>query len=313
MADKRMDSVLDDVLISLAADDPYLVVLHADVAGTRLPGFSQVYPERSINLGMSEQDLVATGAGMAAAGKSVWLFSSSSRLLGRGYDALRTAIAVPGLPVRIVAASGGLSAGEEGAEAQMLEDLALMRGLPGVAVEVPCDGASAEVLFRRMADSHVPVFFRLCGEALPDLYTSSDVAETCMSSSPLVQGTGVTICACGIMVHEALHATSILAQQDISAEVVDCHSVKPLSERAILGSVHRTGCCVVAEEHGAGGGLGEAVSALLSCRYPVPIRFVSVAGRPGQSGVPGELREYYGLTYQHVVSAAVEAWTMRRR
>ncbi|WP_236116513.1 transketolase family protein [Dethiosulfovibrio russensis] len=313
MTDRIMVDLLDDVFVSLGSDDSDLVILDADVASNWLIRFSEFFPDRYINLGMAELDAVATAAGMASAGKHVWLFSTAARLLGRGYDALRTAIAIPGLNVKMIVSHGGVSAGEDGAVAQMLEDLALTRSLPGVSVEVPSDCVSAEAILRRIAVMSGPAYVRLTGEPTEDLYDDSTVKDAINVSIPLVEGTGVTICACGIMVHESLKAAAILKQQDISAEVIDCHSVAPLPERSILGSVHRTGCCVVAEEHSSRGGLGEAVASMLCRLYPVSIRFVSVDDRPGQSGSPKELLEYYGLTYQQIVGAAVEAWTMRRR
>ena len=307
-----MLKAMDQLLISLAEEDESIVLIDSNPLSPSLACFAEHYRDRYFNVGMAEIDLIATAVGMASAGRNVWVCCSAARLLGRSFDALRTAIAAPELPVRILASRGGLAAGEDGAVAQILEDLALMRALPGFLVEVPSDSISAVTVARRLSSIERPAYIRLSGVPVEDIYNSKDVEDLLFGCSPLTEGDGVTICACGIMVQEALKAAKILSQQSIDAEVIDCHSVVPLSERTILASVHRTGCCVVAEEHGSRGGLGEGVSAMLCKNYPVPVRFVSVRDRSGQSGSPRDLLEYYGLTYQQIVGAAVEVWTMRR-
>lgn len=300
-------------LIGQAQEDDRMVVLKADGVSSWLSAFENAFPSRCFNLGMAELDLVSTAAGMASAGKRPWIFSTASRLIGRGYDALRTSVALPRLPVKVITLYGGVSAGEDGAVSQILEDVALMRSLPGVSVWVPCDLRSSVSVFQEIAGKDCPAYVRLSAMEMPDVYGGELRLEGATGAASLRTGDEVTICACGIMVHEALKAASILAQQDITAEVLDCRSVVPLAERSILDSVHRTGCCVVAEEHSSRGGLGEAISAMLCKNYPVPCRFVSIDDKGGQSGSPRELLEYYGLTYQQIVGAAVEAWTMRRR
>ncbi len=158
-----------------------------------------------------------------------------------------------------------------------------------------------------------PIYIRLGRSKLPLLYKEDDVDFSLGGGRVLKEGTEVTICACGIMVHEALKAARILAQQDLCAEVIDCYSISPLPAQQILESIHRTGCCVVAEEHLAHGGLGEAIAGLVCRSYPVPVKFVAVDDKFGQSGTSEELQEYYGLTSSQIVSAAVQVWTMRRR
>lgn len=312
MVKATMKDTLSRFLIGCAEEDDRLVVLKADEVSSWLSDFERAFPDRCFNMGMADLDLVSTAAGMASAGKRPWIFSTASRLVGRAYDAMRTAVALPGLPVKVVTFYGGVSAGEDGAVSQILEDVALMRSLPGMSVWVPCDLPSALSILREVNSCDGPCYIRLSATDMPDIYRGDLVSEGSGAVS-LRSGDGVTICACGIMVHEAMKAASILAQQDITAEVLDCRSIAPLHERSILDSVHTTGCCVVAEEHSSRGGLGEAVATLLCKSYPVPCRFVSIDDRGGQSGSPSELLEYYGLTYQQIVGAAVEAWTMRRR
>ncbi len=308
-----MKDVVCRFLIDLAGDDDRTVVLVSDGVSSWFSGFKDLFPHRFFNLGMAELDLVSTAAGMASAGKRPWILSTASRLVGRAYDALRTAVAIPGLPVKVVTFYGGVSAGEDGAVSQILEDIALMRSLPGMSLWVPCDAPSCGHILKEVQKGNGPGYVRLSSMDMPKVYQVGPDRETASGAVSLRSGDEVTICACGIMVHEAMKAASILAQQDITAEVLDCRSVAPLSERSILDSVHRTGCCVVAEEHSSRGGLGEAIASMLCKNYPVPCRFVSIEGRPGQSGSPGDLLEYYGLTFQQIVGAAVEAWTMRRR
>lgn len=312
-AAQRMEEVFDAFLTDLASEDDDLVLLHSDAVSPMIPSFQRECPERCFNMGMSELNLISTAAGMAVAGKRPWVLSSASRLVGRGYDALRTAVALPGLPVKIAAVYGGMGSGADGAITQILEDIGLMRSLPGMAVNVPSDGVSAMAAMKEMAGSHRPAYLRLSGVPVPPIYDGRILFDSALGALPLSSGEGVTVCSCGIMVHEALKAASLLCQQDITADVLDCRCVVPLPEKAILESVHRTGCCVVAEEHSSRGGLGEAVASVLGRNYPVPMRFVSVDGVGGQSGSPAELLEYYGLTYQQIVGAAVEVWTMRRR
>lgn len=312
MVRATVKDLLTGFLVDCAKEDDRVVVLRADEVSSWLLDFERAFPGRCFNMGMADLDLVSTAAGMASAGKRPWIFSTASRLVGRAYDALRTAVALPGLPVKVVTFYGGVSAGEDGAVSQILEDVALMRSLPGMSVWVPCDLPSALSIFREVDSVDGPCYIRLSATDMPNIYGDDLVSEGAGAVS-LRSGDGVTICACGIMVHEAMKAASILAQQDITAEVLDCRSIAPLPKRSILDSVHTTGCCVVAEEHSSRGGLGEAIAALLCKNYPVPSRFVSIDDRGGQSGSPRELLEYYGLTYQQIVGAAVEAWTMRRR
>jgi len=291
-----------------------LVLLEAD-SGSSTGGrnFAESFPERYYNVGMAEQNLILAAAGFALTGRRVFVSSFSSFLVGRAYDHIRNSVAIPSLSMRIVGTNGGVTEGESGATYQMLEDISLMRALPNMTVMVPSDYLSAYRLLRSAGERENPVYIRLGSLPVPSIYPMADDDFLPGEGRLLVEGTGVTICACGIMVHEALKAANILSQQELSAEVIDCYSVKPLPSRVILASVRRTGCCVVAEEHTCRGGLGEAVASLVSRSYPVPVKFVSVEDRFGQSGTPEELQEYYGLTESEIVSAAVQAWTMRRR
>ena len=301
-------------LIELAAVDPSVVAVDGDVgSATRAARFSALHPHRLFNVGMAEQDMILTAAGLALGGKNVYVSSYASFLVGRGYEQIRSAVAIPGLPVKIVGSHCGVTVGEDGASHQMLEDLALMRVFPDMTVLVPADYTSALALLKNAVSSRGPVYVRLGRAPVPDVYADGDEGFLPGGGRVLREGTEVTVCCCGIMVSEALRAAEVLARQNISAEVIDCYSVSPLPAQSILDSVHRTGCCVTAEEHFARGGLGEGVAALVSGAYPVPVKQVAVFDKFGQSGSPAELQEYYGLTASQIVSAAVQAWTMRRR
>lgn len=301
-------------LMDLAGAGDDLVLLEAD-SGSSSGGrtFRDSFPDRYFNVGVAEQSLILTAAGFALTGKKVFASSLGSFLVGRAFDQIRTSVALPAIPLTMISTDCGITVGDKGAVYQMLEDISLMRSLPNVAVLVPSDRNSAFHLIRSAASYNKPAYIRLGNLPLPSIYPPSDEEFSPGGGRLLVEGTGVTICACGIMVHEALKAAEILSQQELNVEVIDCYSVNPLPSQIILASVRRTGCCVVAEEHSCRGGLGEAVASLVSRNYPVPVKFVSVEDRFGQSGTPEELQEYYGLTGAEVVSSAVQAWTMRRR
>ena len=302
-----------EVLLSLADVDERLVAVGCTACREWTSQFASTHSGRFIDVGTAEQNLVLTAAGLSLGGQNVFAASTAALLTGRAYDQIRSAVAIPSLPVKLVGLDSGLSAGEEGACRQMLEDVALMRTFPGMSVLVPADYCAAYSLLKNAASSQKPVYIRLGGAPTPALYEENDDAFVAGGGRVLREGTGVTICTCGIMVHEALRAADVLSRQDISADVIDCYSLSPLPAQAILDSVHRTGCCVTAEEHFAGGGLGEAVAALVGANYPVPVKMVAVHDKFGQSGSPQELREYYGLTASQIVSAAMQAWVMRRR
>lgn len=310
---KNLRDAYKDALLSLGESHPDLYVLDADVgSSTRGAGFGQRYPERWLNVGVAEQNLVLAAAGMAIGGRRVFAAAYSSFLVGRAYEQIRSAIAIPGVPVHLVGSHAGITAGEDGATHQMLEDIALMRALPDMAVLVPADYTSAVALLRRVADLKKPSYIRLGRGEQPLIYPPGDAGFRIGGGRLLRDGDQITICACGIMVDEALKAAEILDQQDISAEVIDCYSLAPFPARLVSSSLQRTGCCVTAEEHFLPGGLFEAVAGLAAREYPVPVQPVGITTGFGQSGSAEELREYYGLTAARIVSAAILSWTMRR-
>ena len=239
-------------------------------------------------------------AGLALSGAKPWVLGRSLELMGGSYAHIREAVAMPALPVRIAAMDGGLSSASDGSAKQLFSDLALARTIPGMHLFVPSDAVSL-------------LYMRLGRTPLPELENPAGEIFKLGGARILRSGTDVTICACGIMVSRALEAAERLERQNISAEVIDCYCLKPFPEQALLSSVRRTGCCVVAEVHSGIGGLFGAAAECLGRTYPVPLRSVSVPDEFINSGTPDELREYYGLTHKEIVDAAAQAWALRRR
>lgn len=251
-------------------------------------------------------------AGLALAGKKPWVIGSVAELVGSCYSHIRETAAIHGLPIRIAAFNGGLSSAHEGAAAQMLEDIALMRTIPGMSIYVPSDEISLKGIINENAKADGPMYLRLGSTSSPQI--SEDEEDIIFRPARILRpGTGITICACGIMVSQAMKAAEQLERQNISAEIIDCCTIKPFPEQTLLSSVRKTGCCVTAEEHGSIGGLYGAAAECLSRTYPVPMRSVSAGDQFISSGTSEELREYYGLTRQEIVDAAAQVWALRRR
>lgn len=249
-------------------------------------------------------------AGLALSGAKPWVLGRSLELMGGSYAHIREAVAMPALPVRIAAMDGGLSSASDGSAKQLFSDLALARTIPGMHLFVPSDAVSLKGIIE---EGGAPLYMRLGRTPLPELENPAGEIFKLGGARILRSGTDVTICACGIMVSRALEAAERLERQNISAEVIDCYCLKPFPEQALLSSVRRTGCCVVAEVHSGIGGLFGAAAECLGRTYPVPLRSVSVPDEFINSGTPDELREYYGLTHKEIVDAAAQAWTLRRR
>lgn len=259
-----------------------------------------------------EPNAVLKAAGMALGGKKPWIVGSASHFVGRCYPQIREALAIPQLPIRMAVYDGGLCCGHEAASSHMTEDTALMRSMPNMSVFEPADRTSVFAAASAAARLGGPAYIRLAQSPVASLIAEN--GADCLGGARIIkEGSDVTICACGIMVQEALKASSVLEQQGISVEIVECYSIKPFPETYVLSSVRKTGCCVVAEEHSCIGGLCGAVAESLSRTYPIPVRFVTVPDRFVSGGTPEELREYYGLTWKEVVNAASQAWALRRR
>jgi len=295
-----------DALLELGEKDPRIVVMDADLAkSTQTERFKLRFPERFVDCGVAEQNLMATAAGLAATGKIVFASTFAMFATGRAYDQVRNTIAYSDLEVKICASHGGITVGEDGSSHQALEDIALMRAIPGMKVVVPADYYEVREAVKAVAYLEGPAYVRMGRPKVPVIF--DDGYRFRFGKALLLRpGRDVTILACGFMVHKALEAAEELAAEGIEAEVFDLHSVKPLDREGILESVSRTGRVVTCEEHTVMGGMGSAVAELLSQEMPTPMRMVGIKDRFGTSGSVEELVEHYGLSSRHIAEAARE-------
>lgn len=300
-------------LVELGKESKDVVVLDADLSkSTRTEYFGKAHPDRFIDIGIQESNLVGIAAGLASCGKIPFISSFACFLMCKGYEQLRMAVAFPGLDVKVVTSHGGISVGEDGASQQSVEDFALALTLPGFRVIVPADEHSTRALLRQAAFSKGPVYMRTGRSKAPVIYDEKTPFEI-GKAIRLRQGKDVTLVATGLLVAEALQAADSLKAEGIDASVVDVHTLKPLDEALILEEARRTGAVVVAEEHLTFGGLGSVVSQLLSLRHPVPVAYVGVDDRYAESGRPEELFDKYALTARDVARAAKEVLTRKPR
>lgn len=291
------------VLVELGGSIPELVVLDADLSkSTKTSAFAKVYPERFFDMGIAEQNLMGTAAGLALAGKIPCASTFAVFAAGRAFDQVRNTIAYPGLNVKIVATHAGITVGEDGASHQSIEDIALMRVLPGMTVIVPADATETKKAVAAAIAMKGPVYIRLGRTAVPVLF-GEDHRFQIGKAVVLREGSDVVVFATGIMVAEALQAAAQLAVQGVSAAVVDVHTIKPLDVELIVDLARWTGAVVTAEEHSIYGGLGSAVAEVISEHCPVPMVRLGVRDRFGESGRPAELMSALGLTAPHIVQA----------
>jgi transketolase len=293
-------------LKSAGERDNRIVALCADLtASTKMDDFAKAFPERFIEVGVAEQNLVTVAAGMALAGKIPFVSSYAAFSPGRNWEQIRTTVCLNETNVKIVGSHAGVSVGPDGATHQMLEDIALMRVLPNMRVVVPCDAVEAEKATRAVATADGGAYLRLAREKSPIITT--DATPFALGKAQIFrEGSDVTIVACGTMVYHSLMAAEILARQGIEAEVINAAVVKPLDWQTIVASAKKTGAVLTAEEGQAAGGLGGAVAESLLDHYPVPLSRVGVNDVFGQSGAPDELLDHYGLTAPHLVRQVKE-------
>lgn len=293
-----------EALAELGAVNENIVVLEADLSkSTKTNDFKKVYPERFFNMGIAEQNLLGTAAGFAAAGKIPFASSFAVFATGRAYDQIRNSIAYPNLNVKIAATHAGLTVGEDGGSHQMLEDIALMRALPNMTVIVPADGVETKQAVKAAAAYEGPVYIRMGRPKVPVLF-GDDYKFEIGKGIVLKEGSDVTIVATGIMVSKAVEAAEQLATEGISVAVVNISTIKPLDVDLIITQAQKTGAVVTCEEHNIYGGLGSAVAEVLVENCPVPMMRVGVADKFGESGLPDELLEKYGLTANNIVTQA---------
>ncbi len=292
-------------LIELGAENPNIVVLDADLSGsTQTKKFADVFPERFFNAGIAECNMMGMAAGLAVAGKTVFASTFAMFAAGRAYEIIRNSIGYTGANVKICATHAGLTVGEDGASHQCVEDIALMRVIPGMAVINPADDVSARKLIKAAAAFHGPCYIRLGRAAVPVLYDEDRDIEI-GKALKLREGKDAAILATGIMVDEALKAAEILAAEGIEVKVLDIHTIKPIDEAAIAEAAE-TGAIVSAEEHSVLGGMGSAVAELLARKAPCKMRMIGVRDSFGESGKPAELLEKYHLTARDIAEAVRE-------
>lgn len=290
-------------LVEAGRADSRVVALAADLKGSlKMDAFAAEFPERFIQCGIAEGNMVGAAAGLAIAGKIPFCGSFAEFISGRVYDQVRQEVAYGHTNVKLASSHAGITLGEDGATHQTMEDLALMRALPGMTVLVPCDYNQTVRATVAAARFEGPVYLRFGRPSVPN-FTDPDEEFEIGKIYCLNEGSDVTIVACGHMVWEALQAAEALEAEGISAEVLNVATVKPLDTDTIIASARRTGAVVVAEEHNAAGGLGEAVAAALASACPTKMAFVNGKDLFGQSGKPAELMKYYGLDAAHVAQA----------
>ena len=294
-------------LLEAGKRDSRVVALTADLKGSlKMDAFADAFPERFIQCGIAEANMVGVAAGLAITGKVPFAGSFAEFIPGRVYDQIRQEVAYGKTNGKLASSHAGITLGEDGATHQTMEDIALMRALPGMVVINPCDYNQTKAATIAAAAYDGPVYLRFGRPSVPN-FTPEDQEFEIGKAIVLSEGRDVTLIATGHMVWEALQAAETLENEGISAEVIDIATIKPLDEEAIVKSVLKTRCAVVAEEHNMAGGLGELVAGVLARRFPVPVEYVNGADAFGQSGTPAALMTAYGLDAPHVVAAAHRA------
>ncbi|QGG49237.1 transketolase family protein [Heliorestis convoluta] len=294
-------------LAQLGEENKDIVVLDADLAkSTKTIDFAKKHSDRFFDMGIAEQNLMGTAAGLAAAGKIPFASTFAMFATGRAFEQIRNTIAYPKLPVTVAATHAGISVGEDGASHQTVEDISIMRSIPNMTVVVPADAIETAAAVRWAAAHNGPVYLRLGRLAVPVIF-EDHYEFTWGKAVTMQEGSDITIIATGLMVAQALEAAKALQEQGIGAEVLNLHTIKPIDAEAIVASVGKTGAVVTAEEHSIIGGLGSAVAEVLAEKYPAPLERVGLQDTFGESGTPAALLEKYGLTAKKIVEAAQKA------
>lgn len=293
-------------LAELGNTNADVVALDADLAGsTKSATFGAAHPERFFDMGIAEADMVGTAAGLAACGKIPFASSFAVFCTGRAFEQIRNSVCNPNLNVTVVGSHAGPSCGEDGSSHQAVEDIAIMRSLPNMCVVVPADDVEAYAATLALGDYVGPAYLRVARLASPTIH-DEDYEFDLMRGDVLREGDDVTVVACGMMVPRALEAADQLAEQGISAQVVNMHTIKPIDAELLEACARKTGRVVTIEEGSIVGGLGTAVAEVLSEVYPVPVRRIGMPDIFGTSGAGAELLDYYGLNAAHIVEVVHE-------
>ena len=291
--------------------DERIVVLDADLSkSTKTEVFKKEYPDRFINMGIAEANMMCVAAGLASCGKIAFASTFAMIAAGRAYEQIRNSIGYTKLNVKIGATHAGISVGEDGASHQCLEDIALMRTIPGMVVINPADDIEAMQAVKAAIDYEGPVYMRFGRLAVEDI-NPADYKFEIGKGVEVKDGSDVSIIATGLMVQEAMKAADMLAEEGISARVINIHTIKPIDEEIITKAAKETGAIVTAEEHYIMGGLGSAVTEVVCANAPVPVKIIGT-DRYGKSGKPAELYEEYGLTAENIAAQAKAAIAMKK-
>ena len=299
-------------LVALGEKDPRIVVLVGDLSeSTMVHFFAERFPERFIQVGIAEQNMCGVAAGLAAMGKIPYFATYGAFASCRAADQIRVTVAYTNLNVKIAGAHGGISVGPDGATHQAMEEISIIRSIPNMNMVVPCDYWETYKATVAAAQHQGPVYLRFGREDVP-VVTNEQTPFTFGKGEVFAEGRDLTIIACGVMVYEALRARETLAGADVSARVVNLHTVKPLDRALIVKCARETGAIITAEEHQVNGGLGGAVAETVVQEHPVPMELVAVHDRFGQSGKPAELMDAFGLRARDIVAAAEKLMARKR-
>lgn len=308
---KDTRSGFGDGILEAARTNPNIVALTADLLGSmKLNGFIKEFPERFIQCGIAEANMIGVAAGLTIGGKIPYTTTFANFSTGRVYDQIRQSVAYSNKNVKICASHAGLTLGEDGATHQILEDIGLMKMLPGMTVVVPADYNQTKAATKAIADYVGPVYLRFGRPVWPIFTQESDFVLG--KAHQLSSGSDISIFACGHLVWIAVEAARILEEKGISVDLINIHTIKPLDTEAVLASITKTGCAVTCEEHNIIGGLGDSIAQVAARHLPIPIEYVGTNDTFGESGKPAELLVKYGLDVPHIVAAAEKALARKK-
>jgi transketolase len=300
---KDTRSGFGDGIVEVARKNPNIVALTADLAGSlKLQQFIKEFPERFIQVGIAEANMMGIAAGLTIGGKIPYTTTFANFSTGRVYDQIRQSIAYSDKNVKICASHAGLTLGEDGATHQILEDIGMMKMLPGMTVIVPCDYNQTKAATMAIADHHGPVYLRF-GRPVWPIFSNPD-EFVIGKAQQFSEGSDVSIFACGHMVWLAIQAGAALQEKGISVDVINIHTIKPLDTEAVLNSIRKTKCAVTVEEHNVIGGLGDAIGQVTARNFPIPIEYIGTQDTFGESGKPEDLLKKYGLDTPFIIAAA---------
>ena len=300
---KDTRSGFGDGIVEVARKNPNVVALTADLAGSlKLQQFMKEFPERFIQVGIAEANMMGIAAGLTIGGKIPYTTTFANFSTGRVYDQIRQSVAYSDKNVKICASHAGLTLGEDGATHQILEDIGMMKMLPGMTVIVPCDYNQTKAATMAIADYHGPVYLRFGRPVWPIFSNPEEFVIG--KAQQFSEGSDVSICACGHMVWLAIQAGAALQEKGISVDVINIHTIKPLDTEAVLKSIRKTKCAVTVEEHNVIGGLGDAIGQVAAKNFPIPIEYIGTQDTFGESGKPEDLLKKYGLDTPFIIAAA---------